>query len=63
MIGFVGQCLAQDISFSNILIGSLRIQVAIEGKENLISSFCATQVEGLVKSIGKSWGITQRELG
>lgn len=29
--GFCGQCLAQDISFSNIPIGSLRIRVAIEG--------------------------------
>lgn len=59
--GFCGQCLAQDISFSNIPIDSLCIRVAIEGI-NLISSFCATQVEEMVKSIGKSWGITQREL-
>lgn len=57
------QCLAQDISFSNILIGSRHIQVAIEGKKNLISSFCGTQVEEMVKSIGKLWGITQREPG
>lgn len=33
--GFCGQCLAQDISFSNIPIDSLCIRVAIEGKKTL----------------------------
>lgn len=40
--GFRGQCLAQDISFSNIPIDSLCIRVAIEGKKPYFFILCYT---------------------